>query len=159
MLSSNQHRHPSAYAATLILGIISLYSLISLEESLNTPTASYLRRSLSVIDIVKYSTLQDEEVVDLSIEAHAKAEADDDKCSSIFLYLPDKQRFSNHGHGSQLNNYIVAALVGTYLDRNVLLLEQPNDESRFEGGSQFGCPVDAFEPLHLTSPVPTAESQ
>ncbi len=139
-----------------------MYSLISLEDSLNslnTPTASYLRRSLSVIDIVKYSTLQDEVDIDLSIEARAKAEADDDKCSSIFLYLPDKQRFGNHGHGSQLNNYIVAALVGTYLDRNVLLLDPPNDESRFDGGSQFGCPVDAFEPIHLTSPAPTSEGQ
>eukprot|EP00984_Skeletonema_dohrnii_P020201 scaffold9776_cov94-Skeletonema_dohrnii-CCMP3373.AAC.1 len=118
----------------------------------------FLRRSLSFYEIEKYSTPQDVNDIDPSIElrAKAKAEANDDKCTNLFLYLPDPPHFSAHGHGSQINAYILAMLDGTYLNRNVLLVEPPNDVSTFAGASQFGCPVDAFEDIHMKSPASSA---
>ena len=99
----------------------------------------------SSIEIEKYSTLQHLNDIDQSIERRAKATASVDKCDNMFLYLPDMDHFSAHGHGSQLNTYILAVLTGTYLKRNVLILDPPNDQTSYAGGSQFGCPVDAFE--------------
>ena len=157
MPSSNQGRSPipKAYAATLLLGVAMSPFIINLQGSLSSfyPSSSFfLRRSLSFNDIENYSTLQDVNDIDKSIERRAKAKASDDKCNNMFLYLPDPQHFSSHGHGSQINTYIMSVLVGTYLNRNVLLVEPPNQNSEFAGGSQFGCPVDAFEEIHMTSP-------
>jgi hypothetical protein len=146
---------PKAYAATLLLGVAMSPFIISTQGSLSSffpPSSFFLRRSLSFNDIEKYSTLQDVNDVDKSIEARAKAEASDDKCNNMFLYLPDLQKFADHGHGSQINTYIIAVLAGAYLDRNVLLVEPPNDRSTYAGASQFGCPVDAFEEIHMKSP-------
>ena len=170
MPSSTQQRPSSipkakAYAATLLLGVaMSSHIVINLQlqgflSSFYPSTFSrsfFLRRSLSLHEIEKYSTLQDVNDIDPSIELRAKAEANDDKCTNLFLYLPDPPHFSTHGHGSQINTYILAMLDGTYLNRNVLLVEPPNDVSTFAGASQFGCPVDAFEEIHMKSPASSA---
>jgi len=135
--------------------------IINLQGSLSSfyPSSSFfLRRSLSFNDIENYSTLQDVNDIDKSIERKAKAKASDNKCNNMFLFLPDPQHFSSHGHGSQINTYIMSVLVGTYLNRNVLLVEPPNQVSQFAGGSQFGCPVDAFEEIHMTSPSDPSSS-
>ena len=156
--SDQQHPPiPKAYAGVLILGVAMLPFLLSMQSSLSSfyPSDSFLRRSLSFNDITKYSTLQDVNDIDSSIEKRAKAEAGGDKCNNIFMYMPDLQSFGDHGHGSQINTYIVAALMGTYLDRNFVLLEPPNG-GKYAGGSQFGCPVDAFEEIHMTSPAPSS---
>uniref|UniRef100_A0A7S2KVQ3 Uncharacterized protein n=1 Tax=Skeletonema marinoi TaxID=267567 RepID=A0A7S2KVQ3_9STRA len=164
MPSSTQQRPssiPKAYAATLLLGVAMSPFIINLQGSLSSfyPSSSFfLRRSLSFNDIDKYSTLQDVNDIDPSIESRAKAEASDDKCSNMFLYLPDAQHFSEHGHGSQINTYIVSVLIGTYLNRKVLLVEPPNDMSTYAGASQFGCPVDAFEAIHMKSPASSSST-
>lgn len=52
-------------------------------------------------------------------------------CDSVLLFLPDP--FGGHGLGSQLNNYLIAVLAATYLDRALVLT----------GTGQFvGCPED-----------------
>ena len=68
-----------------------------------------------------------------------------DKCDEILLFMPHLFGVGNHGHGSQLNNYILAAMVATYLNKAMVILEAPADVYDVEGGSQFGCPMDAFE--------------
>eukprot|EP00984_Skeletonema_dohrnii_P024438 scaffold13551_cov107-Skeletonema_dohrnii-CCMP3373.AAC.2 len=171
MPSSTQQRPSSipipkakAYAATLLLGV-AMSSFIVMNLQLqgflssfypSTSRSFFLRRSLSFYEIEKYSTLQDVNDIDPSIELRAKAEANDDKCTNLFLYLPGITGVATHGHGSQINAYILAMLDGTYLNRNVLLVEPPNDVSTFAGASQFGCPVDAFEDIHMKSPASSA---
>lgn len=143
---------PKAYAATLLLGVAMIPFIISLQGSLSLFFPSnflFLSRSLSFHDIEKYSTLQDVKDIDPSIESRAIAKVDIDNCSNVFLYLPE--RFSDHGHGSQINTYIEAILVGTYLNRRVLIVDPPNERSHYAGASQFGCPVDAFEEIHMNS--------
>eukprot|EP01082_Thalassiosira_pseudonana_P000321 g3.t1 g3 contig1:9729-10572(-) len=65
------------------------------------------------------------------------------------VYLPDQ--FAFHGHGSQINAYLLAVTSATYLNRPLLLVEPSNDQSSYASGSQFGCPVDAFEEIHSES--------
>lgn len=81
--------------------------------------------------------------VDASVEEDARKKNDaPDRCARLLLYLPDV--FADHGHGSQLNTYLMGALTATYLDRGMVLVEPPLEKSKHAGGSQFGCPVDAF---------------
>ncbi|KAL7532423.1 hypothetical protein ACHAXR_004619 [Thalassiosira sp. AJA248-18] len=65
------------------------------------------------------------------------------KCDDILLFMP--QIFARNGHGSQLNSYLLAAMVATFLGKPLVILEAPQEYSKYPNGSQFGCPVDAFE--------------
>jgi hypothetical protein len=108
-----------------------------------------------------YSSLQSPRDVDPAIEARARdrsfapdggdgGDDDDDgrsgRCARALVYMPDF--FASHGHGSQVQLYVMAALVSTYLDRAMVVLDPPPgmDAAGVPGGSQFGCPPDAFLP-------------
>ena len=69
--------------------------------------------------------------------------ADDSKeCSSIFLYVTDV--IGQYGLGYQLNNYILAVLLASYLNRPLVVLDPPinGESSKFSSNSPFGCPPD-----------------
>lgn len=66
----------------------------------------------------------------------------DTRCDDILLFMP--QMFARNGHGSQLNSYLLAAMIATYLGKAMVLLEAPARHSKYPNGSQFGCPIDAF---------------
>ncbi|KAL3802528.1 hypothetical protein HJC23_012547 [Cyclotella cryptica] len=78
-------------------------------------------------------------------------DADEDPCREILLTLPDEIRQS--GQGAQLNHYLLSAVMATYLNKALVVAENPHYEYEsgrpskdlYDGGSQFGCPVDAFE--------------
>jgi hypothetical protein len=97
----------------------------------------------------KFSTLQETSIIDASIERQAKELSNADDCSNLMVYLPDQ--FAVNGHGSQINAYILAVTSATYLNRPLLLVEPPFNQSSYASGSQFGCPVDAFEEVHSES--------
>ena len=96
-----------------------------------------------------YITLQHPQDVDWTVE-HRASEIDsyylnhpseyNARCNNLMIYMPDA--FAFHGHGSQINTYLMAVLVSTYLDRPLLLLEPEGEYNKYEGGSQFGCPED-----------------
>lgn len=67
---------------------------------------------------------------------------DDGLCDNVLLFLPDS--FARNGHGSQLNSYILAAEVATYLNKAMVLYDAPQSVQKFKGGSQFGCPKDSL---------------
>ncbi|KAL9186886.1 hypothetical protein ACHAXT_010606 [Thalassiosira profunda] len=106
-----------------------------------------LRRSLSngslygLRDAEEFAQFQDSADVDRSIEERAQRAAGE-RCDRLLLYLPDP--FADHGHGSQINTYLMGVTTATYLDRAMVLVEPPVEASKYPGGSQFGCPVDAF---------------
>ena len=60
------------------------------------------------------------------------------RCDNIMIYMPDA--FAFHGHGSQINTYLMTVLVATYLNRPLVLLEPDGAWNKYDGGSQFGCP-------------------
>jgi hypothetical protein len=64
-------------------------------------------------------------------------------CDNIFLFMP--QSFAHHGHGSQLNNYILASLIASHTNRAMILLEAPRENNEYKSNSQFGCPPEAWE--------------
>lgn len=64
-------------------------------------------------------------------------------CDNIFLFMP--QNFAHHGHGSQLNNYILASLIASHTNRSMVLLEAPRENNEYKSNSQFGCPPEAWE--------------
>jgi hypothetical protein len=73
-----------------------------------------------------------------------KKEPVDSKCSRILMLLP--QMFYDHGHGSQINSYLMGAITATFLDRAFLVLDADSlARGQYLGGSPFGCPADAFE--------------
>jgi len=67
---------------------------------------------------------------------------DDGLCDDVLLFMPDS--FSRNGHGSQLNSYILAAEVATYLNKAMVVQDAPQWVQKFKGGSQFGCPKDGL---------------
>lgn len=67
---------------------------------------------------------------------------DDGLCDDILLFMPDS--FARNGHGSQLNSYLLASEVATYLNKSMVLLDAPQWVQKFKGGSQFGCPKDSL---------------
>ncbi|KAL7533692.1 hypothetical protein ACHAXR_005389 [Thalassiosira sp. AJA248-18] len=64
----------------------------------------------------------------------------DSLCDDVFLFMTSG--FDRNGHGSRLNNYLLAALVATYTNKAMVILEPPQEFIQFEGGSQFGCPKE-----------------
>lgn len=113
-------------------------------------SASELSRSLDTSDsFAAYSTLQHQDAIDVNVERRANEIANyyknhqseyNARCDNIMIYMPDA--FAFHGHGSQINTYLMAVLVSAYLDRPLLLLEPEGEWNKYEGGSQFGCPDD-----------------
>jgi len=142
------HPPPLAYGAILFVGAAVSTFLLSHNGSITSYSDFTFRRGLSegslfsLKDAEKYSNLQDVSDIDYSIEERAQANNAKDKCSRLLLYLPDM--FADHGHGSQINNYIMGVTTSTYLDRAMLLVEPPVEINTYAGGSQFGCPIDAF---------------
>jgi len=151
---------PLAYGVVLFLGAVMAPFLLSLES---TYSDLAFRRSLSsdslysLKDAEEYSNLQGTHEIDYSIEKRAQENTDKDRCSRLFLYLPDV--FSDHGHGSQINTYIMGVTTSTYLNRAMVMVEPPLENSKYAGGSQFGCPIDAFhETMTQTSSLRNQEA-
>ncbi|KAL3767109.1 hypothetical protein ACHAWO_000341 [Cyclotella atomus] len=59
-----------------------------------------------------------------------------------------------NGQGSQLNSYLLASLVATYLNKALVILEPPRDFNRFSQGSQFGCPTNPYKEYGTTTRFP-----
>ena len=68
---------------------------------------------------------------------------EEDLCDNILLFMP--YSFSHNGHGSQLNNYILAATIATFTGRAMVTLEIDNADNMFKSNSQFGCPKEAWQ--------------
>ena len=64
-------------------------------------------------------------------------------CDDMLLFMP--QSFSHNGHGSQINNYILAATVATFTGKAMVTLEVDNEDNMFKSNSQFGCPKDVWQ--------------
>jgi hypothetical protein len=68
-------------------------------------------------------------------------------CSSVLLYVTDLVSMS--GLGFQLNNYILAVLLASSLNRTLVVLDPPIGDSLYESNSQYGCPPDDLNGTNL----------
>jgi len=91
----------------------------------------------------QYETLVPPSEIDDSIVNRLNWDQSNSHCDDVFLFMP--QIFARNGHGSQLNSYLLAAMMATYLDKAMVLLEATQKYSRYPSVSQFGCPIDAFQ--------------
>lgn len=89
----------------------------------------------------------------LSLEVTQNS-TNDDRCNDILLFMP--YTYSINGQGAQLNSYLHASLLATFLDKPLVVVESPDfhiipewshhfpEDSLYDSGSQFGCPADYF---------------
>ena len=91
----------------------------------------------------QYQTLVPPSEIDFKLERRLFETPGYKQCGRILLYLPHD--FARNGHGSQLNNYLLASMLATYLNMAMVVLDAPEEETNYANGSQFGCPVDGFQ--------------
>ncbi|KAL7535059.1 hypothetical protein ACHAXR_006245 [Thalassiosira sp. AJA248-18] len=77
------------------------------------------------------------------VGAGAKGYTEETACDDIFLFMP--QMFAHNGHGSQLNNYLLAAMIATFTNKAMVILDAPPEFNALKSNSQFGCPPEAWE--------------
>mmetsp|Transcript_16823 Transcript_16823/g.36316 ORF Transcript_16823/g.36316 Transcript_16823/m.36316 type:complete len:579 (-) Transcript_16823:79-1815(-) len=76
------------------------------------------------------------------VPAYDESDANDSSCDDVLLFMPES--FAHNGHGSQLNSYILAAMMATYTNKAMIILEPPHERKEFKGDSQFGCPKETW---------------
>ncbi|KAL7543907.1 hypothetical protein ACHAXR_013310 [Thalassiosira sp. AJA248-18] len=69
-------------------------------------------------------------------------EAEDSRCDNVLLYMP--HTLAHEGHGDQLNAYLLAAMVATFENKPMVILEHPHSRNEFKGDSPFGCPLETW---------------
>jgi hypothetical protein len=130
------------FFTTLPLLVLILPNLFDINTSHNTLYHRYLTLQ-DYSNGENYLTFQGVKTFTADNNVVVDKEKEEDKCSQILLYFDNE--YADHGHGSQINTYILSILLGTYLNRRVVLLSPPkHTDTIYHGGSPFGCPADAF---------------
>ena len=85
--------------------------------------------------LVQFETLVSPSELDFTISRRLPWEQDDspDKCDDILLLMPEY--FARNGHGSQLNSYLLAAMMATFLGKAMLILDAPQKNTKYPNGS------------------------
>jgi hypothetical protein len=98
-------------------------------------------------ELTQFQTLVPPSEIDYTIERRLPWNQPNNQCSNkcddLFLFLPDS--FARNGHGSQLNSYLLAVMLATFMGKAMIILDAPLKYSKYPNGSQFGCPIDAFK--------------
>ena len=152
--SYQRHHVPSGYPPKFIIFVVILFlfttlpllvlilpNLYDINTSHNHNTLYH--RYLTFTNRDDYLTLQGAKTLTANNNVVMDKEKEEDKCSQILLYFDNE--YADHGHGSQINTYLLSILLGTYLNRRIVLLSPPQHaDTIYHGGSPFGCPADAF---------------
>lgn len=108
-------------------------------------------------DTTQFETMLPPSEMDFSIDKRLPWTSDDegtDYCTDILLFMPYLFAMGGNGQGSQMNSYLMASLVATYLNKALVILEPPRDHNRFSQGSQFGCPTNPYKEFGKTTRFP-----
>ncbi|KAL7483010.1 hypothetical protein ACHAW6_008654 [Cyclotella cf. meneghiniana] len=109
-------------------------------------------------DNTQFETLLPPSEIDFTIDRRlpwsSSDEQDVDYCNDVLLFMPYLFAIGGNGQGSQLNSYLLASLVATFLNKALVILEPPRDFNRFHTGSQFGCPANAYKEYGTTKRFP-----
>lgn len=105
-----------------------------------SPTAqfSFIDSAWRGKEEVQFETLIPPSEIDFSIQRRLWLEGDQ-SCDDILLYLP--RASVKQGHATELNSYLLAALLATYMGKAMVILEAPP----FETANWFDCPLNSFE--------------
>lgn len=99
---------------------------------------------------VNFETLVQPSEIDLLLQRRLPAIEEGHECDDILLYMPSQQLQEDddidnvHANGveGQLTSYLMAVMLATYTSKAMVILE--SNEDLVPGGSQFGCPSNAF---------------
>lgn len=85
--------------------------------------------------LVQFETLVSPSELDFTISRRLPWEQDDspEKCDDILLLMPEY--FARNGHGSQLNSYLLAAMMATFSGKAMLILDAPQKNTKYPNGS------------------------
>lgn len=87
--------------------------------------------------LIQFETLVSPAELDFTTSRRLPWEEQDekssDKCDEILLLMPEY--FARNGHGSQLNSYLLAAMMATFLGKAMLILDAPQSYSKYPNGS------------------------
>lgn len=111
-----------------------------------------------------YETLVPPIQIDFSVDERLSYPDGEEHCNDILLYMPYEH--SINGQGAQLNAYIKAAILATFLDKALVILEADQfhvmpewarrdkvpPSSLYDTGSQFGCPRDGASDGQVINP-------
>ena len=104
--------------------------------------------------LVNFETLVQPSEIDLLLQRRLPTIEEGHECDDILLYMPNQQQANdddnddddvglNNGVEGQLNSYLMAVMLATFTSKAMVILESKED--LVPGGSQFGCPSDAFK--------------
>jgi len=99
---------------------------------------------------VNFETLVQPSEIDLLLQRRLPAIEEGHECDDILLYMPNQLQVDDgdddnvraNGVEGQLNSYLMAVMLATYTSKAMVILE--SNEDLVPGGSQFGCPSNAF---------------
>jgi hypothetical protein len=99
-------------------------------------------------DIINFETLVPPSEIDLLIQRRLPEIEEGHECDDILLYMPNQLKADDDdlaldGVEGQLNSYLMAVMLATYTSKAMVILESKED--LVPGGSQLGCPTDAFK--------------
>ena len=85
--------------------------------------------------LVQFESLVSPAELDFTISRRMPWEQDEspEKCEEILLLMPEY--FARNGHGSQMNSYVLAAMMATYLGKAMLVLDAPQKNTKYPNGS------------------------
>jgi hypothetical protein len=109
------------------------------------PTTSSLQekpRRLNFVSVAadQYEGLVQPSALDKSISDRLPTQGNEGEslCDDILLYMP--QSVAHKGHGAQLNSYLLAAVIATFTNKAMIVLDPAwGDDNAYKGKSQFGC--------------------
>lgn len=110
-------------------------------DSQPSPTATYGRAR---IDQNFQSLVRPSDIDGSFFRRNPQSDAAPDTCDNVLIFLP--YSFGHNGIASQLNNYLLAAMIATFTNRSMVVLEPPNSQNVFKSNSQFGCPPEVRRP-------------
>lgn len=159
-------------------GLVALLLVCIVLDAVLWENDDTVRRSLAVVQQQQsihhqYETLIPPNLIDFSIDERLSWQSDDggnsEYCKDILLLMPYEH--SINGQGAQLNAYIWASLLATFLNKALVILESPNYQflsewnkhppasTLYDSGSQFGCPADEFEGDDISADFPRGLSR
>ena len=133
---------------------------ISAQQTSTIPLTSKFNEKRSFLDpswkewgdaLVQFETLVSPAELDFTISRRLPWEQDEspEKCDEILVLMPEY--FARNGHGSQLNSYVLAAMMATYLGKAMLVLDAPQKNTKYPNGSMVSGILSMYYQLFMMS--------
>lgn len=112
----------------------------SIDEDAPRSRVSFIDSAWLGEDEIQFETLIPPSEIDFAIQRRLHTVQHEHSCDDILLFVPGTD--FKHGYGAELNGYLRAAFVATYMDKAMVVLDPPPVVvSRNVSDSWFDCPI------------------